>query len=239
MRVEVYFLGEEKNIPSCVSCKQGILKKMQLDTLLRKSWLAFYSPLWPGRHFTGCAANWEDSGPQISLVLHSSPLSLRGEQPHFVQPLLPLIWNDVALLCIRGLFWASSKPSCKVQDHYGRQKCSEIAHHCQLITKNPLIADIIINYIPIMTGTIGLSVFLALHWNPTQCRLVGENDLGALGSKLRVYMGYLCWPQQPVGLWGHPVPEWGWGCCLTRPQNEPCLHSYLLSLLLWLQVPSP
>lgn len=42
-----------------------------------------------------------------------------------------------------------------------------------------------------MTGTIGLSVFLALHWNPKQYRLVGENDLDVLGSKWVVYMGYL------------------------------------------------
>lgn len=27
MRVEVYFFGEEKNIPSCVPCKQGVLRK--------------------------------------------------------------------------------------------------------------------------------------------------------------------------------------------------------------------
>lgn len=63
-----------------------------------------YSPLWSGRHFTGCVVPWEDSGSQISLVLYSSPLFLGGEQSHFVQPLLPLIWNDFALLCIQGLF---------------------------------------------------------------------------------------------------------------------------------------
>lgn len=175
--------GAEKNIPSCVSCKQGILKKKcnwthcyetaELLLLTARAWQASY---WLR---SSLGRQWASDLPGST----GSPLSLGGEQPHFVQPLSPLIWNDVALLCIQGLFWASSKPSCKVQDHYGRQKCSEIAHHCQLITKNPLIADIIINYIPIMTGTIGLSVFLALHWNPKQCRLVGENDLGALGGK--------------------------------------------------------
>lgn len=136
-----------------------------------------YSSLWPGRCFTGCAAPlktvslrfpWfgiaHPSSQENSLICPTSLI------PHF------LIWNNLALLCIQRFFFflASSKPSHKVQDHYKRQKCSEVAHHCQLITKNPLIADIIINYIPIMTGTIGLSVFLALHWNPKQCCLVGE-----------------------------------------------------------------
>lgn len=58
--------------------------------------------------------------------------------------------------------------------------------------KNPLIANIIINYIPIMTGTIELSVFLAQHWSSKQYCLVGENDLDVLGGKLAVSVGYLC-----------------------------------------------
>lgn len=133
-----------------------------------------YSPLWPGRRSTGCVAPWEDSGPEIFLVLYSSALFLGGEQPHFVQCLLPLIWNDLALLCIQDLFWASSKPSCKVQDHYDRQKCSEIAHHCQLITKNPLIADIIINYIPLWQGQLGSLFFLPSIGAPNNAVLLGR-----------------------------------------------------------------
>ena len=58
--------------------------------------------------------------------------------------------------------------------------------------KNPLIANIIINYIPIMTETIELSVFLAQHWSPKQYCLVGESDLDVLGGKLAVFVGYLC-----------------------------------------------
>lgn len=130
MRVEVYLFGEEKNIPSCISCKQGIEKKCTLThhyetaLLITLAWQVFY---WL---FSSLGWQWD------SLVRHSSPLFL-GKQSHFVQPFLPLIWNDLALLCIQGFFFflASSKPSRKVQDHYNRQKCSEIAHHCQLITK--------------------------------------------------------------------------------------------------------
>lgn len=172
----IFFWGG--NIPSYVSYKQGVLKKCNLTyhheiaLLTTLAWQAFYCYVAP----------WEKSGPQISLVLHSSPLFL-GEQSHFVQPFLPSFGMILPFFVFRAYFWASSKLPHKVQDHYNRQKCSEIAHHCQLITKNPLIADIIINYIPIMTGTIGLSVFLALLRNPKQCRLVGENDLDALRGK--------------------------------------------------------
>lgn len=58
--------------------------------------------------------------------------------------------------------------------------------------KNPLIANIIINYIPITTGTIELSVFLAQHWSLKQCCLVGECNLGVLGGKLADFEVYLC-----------------------------------------------
>lgn len=86
-----------------------------------------------------------------------------------------------------------------------------------------------------MTGTIGLSVFLAWHWSPKQCRLVGENDLEALGGKWGVYMGYLCCPQQPVGLWGHLLSRWEWDSgfrtnLLSVPTRLP---------LLWLQESLP
>lgn len=85
-----------------------------------------------------------------------------------------------------------------------------------------------------MAGTIGLSVFLAQHWNPKQCCLVGENDLDALGGKWGVYMGYLCWPQQLAGLWGHSVSggnevvAW-WGLRTNLSPFSPAFS------LLWLQ----
>lgn len=85
-----------------------------------------------------------------------------------------------------------------------------------------------------MAGTIGLSVFLAQHWNPKQCCLVGENDLDALGGKWGVYKGYLCWPQQLVGLWGHSVSggnevvAW-WGLRINLSRFSPAFP------LLWLQ----
>lgn len=49
----------------------------------------FYSPLWPGRHFTGCTVPWEDSGPQIFLVLHGSPLSREENSPILSNPSRP------------------------------------------------------------------------------------------------------------------------------------------------------
>lgn len=53
--------------------------------------------------------------------------------PTFLTPHLE--WSCPSLYSGLFFFLASSKPSRKVQDHYNRQKCSEIAHHCQLITK--------------------------------------------------------------------------------------------------------
>ena len=44
---------------------------MQLNALFWNSWLALFAA--PARHLTGCIALWEDSGPAILLILHSSP----------------------------------------------------------------------------------------------------------------------------------------------------------------------
>lgn len=217
---------------------------MQLTTLSWNGWLALLTTLaWQALYSVG--SSLERRGASASLALHSASLFLGGGQPCFVQPLLPLIWNYLTLLCIQGLFWASSKLPCKVQDHYGRQKCSEIAHHCQLITKNPLIADIIINYIPMMTGTIGLSVFLALHWNPKQCCLVGENDLDALAGKLGVYMGYLCWPHRPWSsedtllLGGDEAVAWQGPRTNPASISTPLLHCYCYRSIFFLNLPTP
>ena len=81
----------------CIEKKRNLIQSFETADLL-------YSPQWPGRRFTGCIAPWEDSGPEIFLVLYSSPLFLGGEQPHFVQRLLPLIWNDLALFVFRTYF---------------------------------------------------------------------------------------------------------------------------------------
>lgn len=103
--------------------------------------------------------------------------------------------------------------------------------------KNPLIANIIINYIPIMTGTIELSVFLAQHWSSKQYCLVGENDLDVLRGKLAVSVGYLCWPQ---GLWPSKDTASGRDEAMGWPGLRTTLVSYLPSSpLLWLQDSSP
>lgn len=199
MRMEAYFSGEEKNILSCVSCQQGILKKMQLNTLFWNSWLALLTTVaWQAFYwlYSSLGRQW---AWDLSGSVQLSPLSGRRTAPFCPMSLTPYLeWSrpslysglilskfKTVLQSSRSLWQAKMQwNSTPLSVNY--QKSFNSWHYYKLYT--------------IMTGTVGLSVFLALHWSPKQCRLVGEKDLDALGGKLGVYMGYLRWPQQPVGL---------------------------------------
>lgn len=199
MRVEAYFSGEEKNILSCVSCKQGILEKMQLNTLFWNSWLALLTTVaWQALYWL-CSSLGRQWAWDLPGSVQLSPLPGRRTAPFCPMSLTtylewsrPSLYSGLILSKFKTVLQSSrSLWQAKMQWNstplsVNYQKSFNSWHYYKLYT--------------IMTGTVGLSVFLALHWSPKQCRLVGEKDLDALGGKLGVYMGDLCWPQQPVGL---------------------------------------